>query len=133
MKSILSFFLMTVFFSSAEEKEYWYGADGKPVREVRGHEKGVEKKWRPQWVAREEGRVSPAVYGGSYGYGGGVYRARSTYVPYYGGYDPYRPYFTSIYCPTRSRGLSGFYLRKNGHSHWGVNYRTPGLSIYWRK
>ncbi len=109
------------------EEETWYNAKGEVVKKVKRTLTDADAQkstdWEPQWVTRENQRGTRTVrYSSSSRY-------RSGYRPYWGGGSYY--YTPRYRYGHRGRsGFSGYYHHgSRGGSHWGIGYRTPGLSI----
>ncbi len=118
------------------EEETWYNADGAVVKKVKRTLTGADAQrsedWEPQWVTREKqrgtGTRTVRRYSSSSRYGSG-------YRPYWGsGYYYSSPSYSCYGSRSRSRsGFTGYYRGGGNGSRWGVNYRSPGLSIRYHR
>ena len=147
--------LMTFFTfqnAGAEEKEMWYGADGKAIRAVKSSELASDT-WQPQWIKRELEQANPLRSRWDYRswnrgyYGNGLYVGHSVGVPraYYGypytyryGHAGFRNYGHGNnsgygYGYGTRGGFSGFYSHGGGHSSWGASYQRPGFQLHLRR
>ncbi len=114
------------------EEETWYNADGAVVKKVKrtltGADAQKETDWEPMWVTREKQRGKRTV---RYSVPG---RYSSGYRPYWG--SSYYYSSPTRYCygsRGRSTGFTGYYRGGGSGSRWGVSYRSPGVSIRYRR
>lgn len=114
------------------EEESWYNAAGQVVKTVKrtltGADARPSEEWEPQWVVRERQRGTRTVrYSSGYSRG---YR----YGSYWGSGYYYSSPGRSCYRPRpRSSGFTGYYRGGSGGSRWGASYRSPGVSIRYRR